>query len=79
MQQMPGTTILMAIVGFSIGAEVGHQIVLLPVFTLLQVVRHSRPHSGVQMHRLKMVKQFLSAGIAAAGLYYLNLALIAAA
>lgn len=78
MHQMPGAMTLLAILGFSIGVEAGHQIVLLPLFVLLKVVRRLQ-HDVVSGPRLSMAFQRIgSAGIAVAGMYYFSVALTGA-
>lgn len=67
MHPMPKGTILLAILGFSLGVEAGNQLVLLPLFALLKTVRHTRPARSLQ--------RLGSAAISLAGLYYLCLAL----
>jgi hydrogenase/urease accessory protein HupE len=75
MHEMPPATVLLALAGFSVGVEFGHQLVVLPVFGFLKLLRRSEaaPVQGGSVHMA-----FLRAGSAAislAGLYYLTLAL----
>jgi hydrogenase/urease accessory protein HupE len=75
MREMPGGTMFLAIIAFSIGVETGHQMVVLPLFALLKAARKSQP-DAVTRTRLSMAFQRLgSAGISLAGVYYLCLAL----
>ncbi|WP_459906024.1 HupE/UreJ family protein [Caballeronia sp. HLA56] len=76
MHAMPGTAVLLAILGFSLGVEVGHQIVLLPLFGLLSCARRSRRNVVSRAHLSMAFQRIGSAGIAMAGLYYLGVALI---
>jgi len=43
MQEMHGPIVFLAILGFSIGVELAHQMVVLPLFFILRHVRHTRP------------------------------------
>lgn len=63
---LDGGLLLLAILGFSLGVEAGHQVVMLPLFAL---TRHAR---GQQASRLRHAG---SALIAAGGAYYLFAAL----
>ncbi|TBU77962.1 hypothetical protein DNK06_14180 [Pseudomonas daroniae] len=75
MQQMPKETILYALLGFSLGVELGHQVLLLPLFVLLKVT-HSQFLGNARQTRLSMaLRRFGSGGVALAGLYYLSAAL----
>lgn len=75
MHQMPRETVLLALFGFSLGVEAGHQAVLLPLFGALKAARWVRPGSIAGTRFTKMLQRFGSAGIATAGVYYLCLAL----
>lgn len=75
MHQMPKETILRALLGFSLGVEVGHQMVLLPLFTLLKVARGKRVGGAGQARLSVALRRFGSIGIALAGLCYLGVAL----
>ncbi len=67
MHQMPREMVLLAILGFSLGVEAGHQMVLLPLFGLLKAARHSQ-RDAVMRTRLSMAFQRIgSAGISIAG------------
>lgn len=69
MEGMTGATVGVAIAGFSVGVEVGHQLVVLPLFGVLASVRgHHSPR--VTLLRQRMLR-YGSAGICAAGLFYL--------
>jgi len=74
MQQMQSGTMLLAILAFSIGVEVGHQMVVLPLFAMLKTARDTRP-DAVMRTRVSMGFQRIgSAGISVVGVYYLCLA-----
>jgi hypothetical protein len=71
MQAMSGTTILLSIAAFSVGVEIGHQIVVIPLFAALKLARRTRPEPE-QRDRLSLVAQrYGSAVICLAGMYYL--------
>lgn len=42
MQPLPASTALGEIVGFSLGVEVGHQLIMLPFFGLLKALRYAQ-------------------------------------
>ncbi len=76
MHHMPTGTILVAIVGFSVGIEAGNQLVLLPAFAALSVVRrHSREEAKPV---LKWIRVIGSAAISVAGMFFLGSALTSA-
>jgi hydrogenase/urease accessory protein HupE len=71
MRAMPLATMLLAILGFSLGVEAGNQFVLLSLFGGLRIFEHGRLSSG------RRVRQIGSGGVLAGGLYYLGSALLA--
>jgi hydrogenase/urease accessory protein HupE len=76
MHRMPGATIVLAILGFSIGVEAGNQVVLLPIFGLMKAARQGRADhgraAGVLDTRVSVALERLgSAAISVAGAYYL--------
>jgi hydrogenase/urease accessory protein HupE len=75
MHRMPGATIVLAILGFSIGVEAGNQVVLLPIFALMKAARLSRADSVWNTHVSLPIERFGSAAISVAGVYYLAAAL----
>jgi hydrogenase/urease accessory protein HupE len=76
MQHLPHATLVRAILGFNLGVEGGHLLVLLPLFALLQALQR---HGGTQAPtRLRTIRRLGSAAIAVAGTGYLGLALTAA-
>ncbi len=75
MREMPGATMLVAILAFSIGVEVGHQMVVLPLFAVLKAARHARPELVTPSKISSAFQRIGSAGISLAGVYYLCAAL----
>ena len=75
MHQMQKETVLLALLGFSLGVEAGHQAVLLPLFASLKAVRRVRAGSIAGTRFAGALQRLGSAGIATAGVYYLCLAL----
>jgi len=75
MEGMHGTVILLAIAAFSIGVETGHQIVVIPEFILLKLIRGIRSDDAGR-NRIRVVTQRVgSAAVSVAGLFYLVVAL----
>ena len=78
MHEMTGLTIALAIVAFSLGVEIGHQMIVLPLFVLLKLARHTTRETErrdrISLHTMR----YGSAAICAAGVYYLVAATIAA-
>lgn len=75
MHAMPGTTMLLALVGFTLGVEAGHQIVILPLFGLLKALRRP-PVEPVKSLGISPALQRVGSGlISLAGIYYLCVAL----
>jgi len=71
MEGMQSTTVLLAIIAFSIGVEIGHQVVVLPMFGLLTLIRRSRKNEeGVERFNGATLK-YGSIVISAAGIFYL--------
>lgn len=82
MSGMPGIAVGLAIISFSAGVELGHQVVVLPVFGLTRLVRAWRrrerePRGGDFAGELLL--RGGSAAICAAGMFYLIAALTRAA
>lgn len=75
MQGLPRESILLAILGFSVGVEAGHQVVLLPLFGVLTAPRQLR-RDVAERNRLSMeLRQIGSAVILIAGIYYVCITL----
>ncbi len=75
MRQMSGSTTLLAILAFSIGVELGHQVVVIPLFTAIKLARRTRPTELARETLRHRVRRFGSMGISLAGMYYLAFAL----
>ncbi len=76
MSGMPGASVGLAILAFSIGVEIGHQCVVLPLFGLTSVVRGwRRRRSAAPEPAGDWLLRGGSALIAAAGMFYLIAAL----
>lgn len=75
MQGMSGAIVLIAILAFSIGVEAAHQMVVLPLFALLQLVRATRRDDRGKQSVSLIAQRFGSVAISVAGLLYLFLAL----
>jgi hydrogenase/urease accessory protein HupE len=75
MQEMPVTSKLLAIAAFSLGVELGHQMIVLPLFSSLKLARQTRADAAAK-DRLSLVAQRLgSAAVSLAGMFYLFVAL----
>lgn len=72
MEGMAGLAIGLSIFAFSLGVEIGHQVVVLPVFGVLKVLRS---RSDASAHWAEHVFRYGSAAISLAGLFYLAAAL----
>ena len=75
MHRMQTGTVLFAILGFSLGVEAGHQMVLLPLFAALNTARWTQAGSVARARLVSVLRCFGSAGISVAGVYYLCVAL----
>jgi hydrogenase/urease accessory protein HupE len=75
MREMQTGTMLLAILAFSIGIELGHQMVVLPLFGFLKAARHLQPDAVRRTHLSMAFQRIGSAVISLAGVYYLCLAL----
>jgi hydrogenase/urease accessory protein HupE len=73
MEGMAGLAVGLAIVAFSLGVEIGHQMVVLPIFMALKITRDRLSRQSAQIPG--RVLRYGSAGICAAGLFYLFVAL----
>lgn len=78
MSQLPSSAIWLALIAFSLGVEIGHQIVVLPLFALLTGVRRvsrSRLPDGTLSNAARCDRALVrlgSAAIALAGCYFLS-------
>ena len=72
MEGMAGLTIGLAIFAFSFGIELGHQVVVVPIFALLKILRSRR---GEASRLAGYIFRYGSAVICGAGIFYLVAAL----
>ena len=70
MQGLPGLPLRAALGGFSIGVELGHQIVVLPIFGALLLIRKALADSASRERFSMRVLRGGSAFIALAGMFY---------
>jgi hypothetical protein len=70
-----GATLLLAIAAFSLGVEVGHQAVVIPLFAALRLARRTRIDVAARDRVSLLVQRYGSAAISVAGMVYLVLAL----
>jgi hypothetical protein len=73
MEGMPGVAIATAIIAFSIGVELGHQVVVIPLFAALTPSR--RKAAATHALRPMPIVRFGSAAVCLAGVFYLFAAL----
>lgn len=73
MEGLPGVAVSTALIAFSLGVEIGHQIVGLPLFGVLALFRRQRP-PDLDAPPLPVVR-FGSAVVGLAGMFYLFAAL----
>jgi len=75
MQGMSSNALVLAILGFSAGVEVGHQVVVLPTFCALKLARGWRRVADQNEARTLRISRWASAAISLAGMVYLGAAL----
>jgi HupE / UreJ protein len=75
MEGMAGVAIITAIAAFSVGVEIGHQIVALPLFGVLKITRAFRGSAGDPEWIPRWIMRVGSSVICVAGLVYLVAAL----
>jgi hydrogenase/urease accessory protein HupE len=75
MQGMSSNALVLAILGFSAGVEVGHQVVVLPTFCALKLARGWRHGPNSNEARTFLISRWASAAISLAGMVYLGAAL----
>jgi hypothetical protein len=73
MEGMAGFAVGLAILAFSLGVEIGHQMIVLPIFFGLRKLRDRAMPQAAQMPA--RVLRYGSAGIFVAGVFYLVAAL----
>jgi hypothetical protein len=71
MQEMSGLTIVLAILAFSLGVELGHQMIVLPLFGALKLARRTRQEVADRDRVSLLALRYGSAVICCAGMYYL--------
>ena len=74
MAGLPGLIVALAIVMFSIGVELGHAVVVVPLFAILSVISAARSATP-RTHVRRTAQQFGSVVICFAGMFYLVAAL----
>ena len=70
MHGMPADVFLLALLAFSVGVELGHQVVVLPVFGLLALVRRGGGGAREEAAGTLLIARWGSAAISVAGLVY---------
>ncbi len=75
MHAMPFDVALLALLGFSLGIEVGNQLVLLPLFGALRWLRRASDDAKTPNRIFRQMQIFGSATIALGGVYFLCVAL----
>ncbi len=70
MHAMPTNLLVFAIIGFSLGVEAGNQLVLLPLYGILQLLKRSQKND-VKSPLVLTFQRYASGLIAMAGMYYL--------
>jgi hypothetical protein len=75
MHNLTGWSVFLAIAAFSVGVEVGHQAVVLPVYFTLQAARRIPGVPAARQVVPRFARRYGSILIAAAGCYYLHEAL----
>ena len=71
MAGMPGIALWAALLAFSLGVELGHQVVVIPLYGAL----HAAKHANAEIPRMALaarVRQVCSVGICLAGIYFLT-------
>ncbi len=75
MSGLPGVAIALAITAFSIGVELGHQAVVIPVYSCLALARRERKETGDGGLVRRLAMRYGSAAVCLAGCVYLVAAL----
>ncbi len=70
MHTMSTNLIWYAILGFSLGVEAGNQLMILPLYTLLQLINRKATKTSERPGLMLKFKQYSSGLVAIAGLYY---------
>ncbi|HSZ85456.1 MAG TPA: HupE/UreJ family protein, partial [Puia sp.] len=75
MHAMPTHLIFYSLLGFSIGVEAGNQLVLLPLHGIMQMTKRFQT-KNIRQTRPVNLQRIASGAVAAAGVYYLCIAII---
>ncbi len=75
MEGMTGSTIFLAIAAFSVGVEIGHQLVALPLFSALKMLRSASRRARDPDRLPRWAVRLASGAVGAAGVVYLVAAL----
>lgn len=75
LEAMQAGPVAVPLIAFSLGVELGHQVVVLPVFGLLWLLRAQAKSPEIREQRLRWVVRLGSSTIALAGCFYLAAAL----
>ncbi|MEY2494281.1 MAG: hypothetical protein QOJ45_773 [Verrucomicrobiota bacterium] len=75
MDPSPSNVLVLAILGFSAGVEIGHQMVVLPTFCALKFARGWWRTPSQSEPRTLLIGRWASAAISLAGMVYLGAAL----
>ncbi len=78
MQEMAGFTVLLAIAAFSLGVEIGHQLIVIPLFGALSIASKTRHKPDDRKRVARLALRYGSATIGLAGAYYLVVAISSA-
>lgn len=76
MEGMQTALVALAIVGFSLGVEIGHQVVALPLFAVVRTAQRYRGSSGAERTPYVWISRLGSGAIGIAGAVYLVAALL---
>jgi hypothetical protein len=71
MAGMPGLTLWAALISFSLGVEIAHQMVILPAYAALSAARNLGAEDQPRLTLAARTRQVGSAGISLAGIYFL--------
>ena len=73
MAGMPSIALWAALGAFSLGVEIGHQLVVIPLYSLLSTIRHCTAESQKVLVAISL-RRICSMGICVAGVYFLIIA-----
>ena len=75
MEGMPGTAIAIALIAFSVGVELGHQAVVIPLYGTVTLIRRAQKSDVAREEVSDHIRKFASVAITLAGLFYFVMAL----